>query len=127
MCHRPSLRTLPRSDRFTCIDSGDDGDYLRQLRFYLEHYQGLKRAVRAAELEDLLKRLHALGPTKVWANSGWGAFDFQLDSDEFGTLPAEDRAILAGKRPRDAAVQNLTGGLVDDEGLTIFELDDGDE
>ena len=87
----------------------------------------MKRAVRAPELEDLLTRVHALGPRKVWANSGWGTFDFRLESHQFGRLPPEDRAILAGKRPRDAAVENLTAGLMDVEGLTIFELEDGDE
>src|SRR5512147_2752006 len=62
----------------------------------------------------------------VRADTGWGTFDFQLERDEFGMLPAEDRALLAGKQPRDAAVENLTSGLIDGGGLTTFELQDGD-
>src|SRR5215470_15169717 len=90
-----------RSDRLTCIESGNKTNFLRQLHFYLEHYQALKRAVRAPELAKLRERVQALGPKRVRANTGWGAFDFQLDSDDFGILPPEDRALLAGKEPRD--------------------------
>ena len=115
-----------RSHRITCIEAGNRDDFLRQLQLYLEHYTELKRAVRAPVLKELFEQVRALGPT-VRADTGWGTFDFQLDRDEFGVLPAEDRALLAGRQPRDAALENLTSGLIDSEGLTTFALEDGED
>jgi hypothetical protein len=110
-----------RSDVFTCLEvAGEDRmvERRRQLGLFLDHYTLLKQAVAAPELQPLLAYIDAIHPLTVEAAAGFGWFDLQLGKPTFGSLPAEDRATLEGRKASPEEIMlELAGG---DERMEIL-------
>jgi hypothetical protein len=74
----------------------------------------LKHSASAAEVQQALGKINAIGRLAVTAATAYGDFDLQLGKNSFGRLPSEDRAMLEGKNPGPVnPLKDLMGGVMD--------------
>src|SRR5215831_16007055 len=104
-----------RSDAFTLFQPPDEDNKAydrRQLRRILEHFQALKDAAQAPDVQPLFQQVNAIRPLPISGATAYGWFDLQVGAPSFGPLCAEDQALLAGKDPvrRDPLLDLLPGG-----------------
>jgi len=114
-----------RAGHFTLLqEKGEDDTTFgrRQLVFLLEHYKGLKAALRSAEVWTLYEQINSTQPLpiKLATTNGW--FEMIPDKDGFGDLPYEDQELLAGMEPsKPDPMAQLTAGVLSTAKTTAIE------